>query len=174
MDITRLLIIGDSTCVLNLKTDHQLFQINRGRKIDSQVKKMQLYLFGHVMSDMTQSLHWGIIQVSTELLLLDWVACLLFSPLHPAKEHIMDLVAISSLYTCKIFLSKAMCNSTFGARDSCFLDEDQRASRYINYFFRVMKETLLPKGFVMKETLLPKWFVEAAGKPLQRPLLVHF
>jgi hypothetical protein len=38
----------------------------------------------------------------------------------------------------------------------------------------VMKETLLPKGFVMKETLQPKWFVEAAGKPLQRPLLVHF
>ena len=103
-----------------------------------EANKMPLYPFRQAMSDIilpNQSLELSI-QVSTELLLLDRV--LLFSPLHPAKEHIMDLVAISSLYTCKIFLSKAMCNSTLGARDSCFLDEAQRASKYVNYFFNVV------------------------------------
>ena len=100
-----------------------------------EANKMPLYPFRQAMSDIilpNQSLELSI-QVSTELLLLDRV--LLFSPLHPAKEHIMDLVAISSLYTCKIFLSKAMCNSTLGARDSCFLDEDQRASKYVYFLW---------------------------------------
>lgn len=78
------------------------------------------------------------------------MTCLLFSPLHPAKEHIMDLVAISSLYTCKIFLSKAMCNSTFCGRDSCFVDEDQRSSKYVNYFFSVRMHDSCEKKLILQ------------------------
>lgn len=33
------LLLGDSTCVLNLKMDHQLFQIERGRKFDRQTSE---------------------------------------------------------------------------------------------------------------------------------------
>lgn len=70
------------------------------------------------MRDRTQSVPWAIyIRFSTELLLPDCVSWHAFcSPHYTLQKNISWISLLSHLYThAKIFLSKAMCNSTFVA-----------------------------------------------------------
>lgn len=122
------LLLGDSTCVLNLKSDRRRI-INCFRLTEGENSTLMSKGCNCIFSDMLCVI-WR--NHSLELLYKSLLNCCCWTDKHAfcsphytlEKNIIMDLVVISSLYTCKIFLSKAMCNSTFGARDSCFLDED--------------------------------------------------